>query len=140
MDKATLLRTRTGTQGTFGVLSLEDFECCSLELPWEQNKNSVSCVPTGVYFAEFIHSTHYGPCYWLHDVPGRSEILIHTGNFAGDESEGYETHSAGCILVGKRFGRFGGQNAVLLSRKTLRKFVDKVMQRENFSLEIKEMF
>ncbi len=140
MELVTLMRTRTGPQGTFGVLTAENFECCSLELPWKGNQNSISCVPEGTYFSEFIHSTHYGPCYWVHDVPGRSEILIHSGNFAGDTEQGYETHSAGCILVGERFGKFDNQDAVLLSRKTLRKFTDRIMQRENFNLEIKEMY
>ena len=140
MELLTLMRTRTGEQGTFGVLSAPNFECCVAELPWRDNENNISCIPTGTYLCQFIHSSTYGPCYWLRDVPGRSEILIHTGNFAGDESRGWITHSAGCLLLGERFGAFKGQEAVLLSRKTLRCFVDKVMQRKNFNLEIKEMY
>ena len=140
MELVQLLRTRSGDQGTFGIISAPDFECCAAELPWRDNQNSISCIPTGTYFCEFIHSSTYGPCYWVHNVPGRSEILIHTGNLAGDESKGWKSHSAGCVLLGDRFGVLGGQEAVLLSRKTLRRFVDRVMDRKNFNLEVKEMF
>jgi len=140
MDTVRLLRTSTDVQGTFGVLVVEDFECCSLELPWRDNENNISCISTGTYTAQFIISSHYGPCYWVQGVPGRSEILIHTGNLAGDESEGWESHSAGCVLVGERRGVLGDQKAVLLSRKTLRRFIDRVMGREDFQLEIKELY
>jgi len=140
MDPIRLLRTSTGTQGTSGVLVAEDFECCTLELPWHDNEINISCIPTGTYTAQFIVSNHYGPCYWIRGVPGRSEILIHTGNLAGDENEGWKSHSAGCILVGERRGALGGQKAVLLSRKTLRRFVDRIMGREDFQLTIKEFY
>ena len=140
MDTLRLLRTTTGEQGTFGVLIADDWECCSLELPWKDNQVSISCIPTGTYQAQFITSPTYGPCYWLRDVPGRSEILIHTGNLAGDEEMGWKSHSAGCALLGERRGVLGDQEAVLLSRKALRRFVDRVMNRKDFQLEVQEMF
>lgn len=140
MDTVRLLRTSTGKQGTFGVLIADDFECCTCELPWRNNTNNISCIPPGTYDAQFIVSNHYGPCYWIRGVPSRTEILIHTGNLAGDTEYGWKTHSAGCILVGERRGVLGDQEAVLLSRKTLRRFVDRVMEREDFQLEIKELF
>ena len=139
-DVVRLLRTKTGEQGTFGVIVAGDFECCSLELPWHDNRNCISCIPTGTYEAQFIVSSTYGPCYWIRGVPGRSEILIHTGNLAGDESEGWKSHSAGCVLIGERRGVLGDQEAVLLSRKTLRRFTDQVMDREDFQLEVQEMY
>lgn len=140
MDMARLLRTDTDKQGTFGVLIFENWQCCTLELPWRNNQVNISCIPEGKYTAQFIVSSHYGPCYWIRNVSSRSEILIHTGNLAGDEEYGWKTHSAGCILVGERRGVLGGQEAVLLSRKTLRRFIDRIMNRENFELEIKEMY
>ena len=140
MESVQILRTRTGEQGTFGVLTAGGFECCTCELPWKDNLNYYSCIPAGRYPAVFIHSSTYGPCYWLKEVEGRSEILAHTGNLAGDVNKGWETHSAGCVLFGESFGVLGQQDAVLLSRKTLRHFVDKVMQRENFIMDIQEMY
>ena len=46
----------------------------------------------------------------LHDVPGRSQILIHPGNYPKD--------TLGCILVGSE----KDENAVYHSRKTWKKF------------------
>jgi len=140
MDTVRLRRITTGEQGTFGVLIADEWECCTLELPWRNNENNISCIPPGTYSAIFIKSSTYGPCYWIQDVPSRSEILIHTGNLAGDVSEGWKTHSAGCVLIGERRGVLGDQEAVLLSRKTLRGLVDQVMAREGFKLEIEEMY
>ena len=140
METVQLLRTRTGPQGTFGVISTGDWECCTAELPWKDNQNRISCIPPGQYTAIYIKSSSYGACYWLQEVPGRTEILIHSGNFAGDKSKGWVAHSAGCILLGDRFGVLGDQEAVLLSRKTIRKFVSDVMACNNFILDIQEMF
>lgn len=76
-----------------------------LELPWLENKRAVSCTPEGTY-----RVTKEPPIpmndpkgrkerwYWhfrLHDVPGRSGILIHRGQ--------HPKNSKGCILVGSRF-------------------------------------
>lgn len=89
--------------------------CKTLELPWLENKRSVSCIPEGKYRVtkekpiphddpntdeDESGGRIYRP-YWhfrLHGVPGRSGILIHRGN--------NPTHSQGCILVGARFGDF----------------------------------
>lgn len=135
-----LLRTSTGSQGTFGVLITRHYECYTLELPWHDNRNSISCIPVGVYDAQFIISSKYGPAYWIRKVPDRSEILIHSGNFAGDRSEGWETHSLGCIMLGESKGVLGSQKAILLSRKALRQFIDREMERDDFKLEVKEMY
>lgn len=142
MDRVRLLRIETGKQGTFGILIVGDWTwaCWTLELPWRNNQTNISCIPEGNYAATFIKSPTFGPCYWIREVPSRTEILIHTGNLAGDEEYGWKTHSAGCILVGERRGVLGGQEAVLLSRKTLRRFIDRIMGWEDFELEIKEMF
>jgi hypothetical protein len=55
-------------------------------------------------------------------VPGRSYILLHEGNFSGDKEIGLRTHSAGCVLLGRKRGRLYGQNAVLSSRTARREF------------------
>lgn len=67
----------------------------SLELPWKNNQNYISCIPTGEYTAVKHISPKFGECFWLQDVPNRSEILIHKGNFHYD--------ILGCILIGKDF-------------------------------------
>ena len=64
----------------------------TLELPDLGNQKNISCIPEGEYEVHRIYSPKFGKCFHLQDVPGRSEILIHKGNYNKD------TH--GCILVG----------------------------------------
>lgn len=64
----------------------------TLELPDLGNQQNISCIPEGKYEVHRIYSPKFGKCFHLQDVPGRSEILIHKGNYNKD------TH--GCILVG----------------------------------------
>lgn len=83
---------------TLGELALYDNgkvkgHFMTLELPWKENERQVSCIPKGIYKAVKHVSPKFGKCLWLQDVPGRSEILIHKGNFYTD--------ILGCILIGK---------------------------------------
>jgi hypothetical protein len=64
----------------------------SLELPDENNKRNVSCIPEGTYQAIKHQSPKHGDSLWVQNVPNRSEILIHKGN--------YYTDILGCILIG----------------------------------------
>lgn len=54
-------------------------------------------------------------------VPGRSAILIHSGNFAGDKSKGFKSDVDGCILPGFGVGIVSGQKGVTRSRLALDK-------------------
>jgi len=69
------------------------FNCYTLELPWNDNKKQISCIPKGEYNVEKRQSTKYKNHFHVLDVPNRSYILIHRGN--------YNWHTKGCILVGK---------------------------------------
>lgn len=64
----------------------------SLELPWLNNQRRISCIPEGEYIAIKHKSPKFGQSLWLQNVPNRSEILIHRGNFYRD--------ILGCILIG----------------------------------------
>lgn len=64
----------------------------SLELPWLDNQRNISCIPKGAYKARKHNSPKFGESLWIQDVPNRSEILIHKGNFYTD--------ILGCILIG----------------------------------------
>ena len=55
------------------------FAC--VELPWLQNQPDISCIPTGTYEVIKHVSPKFGPCFWVQDVPNRSEILIHVANY-----------------------------------------------------------
>lgn len=81
-----------------------------LERPWLDNQCNVSCIPEGVYWARWMDrsaSGKYKRCWHVQDVPGRSGILIHTGNVV--------RHTLGCLLPGKRYGELSGNPAVLSS-------------------------
>jgi len=115
-------------QQTLGVLRHEPsgWACCTLELPWVDNKNRRSCIPPGVgeeaitYKAKRHESSRYGECLWLPGVRGRSEILIHAGNYVSD--------TLGCILVGAQFMDLDGDSLtdVTSSRQTLAVLLQKI--------------
>lgn len=77
---------------TLGRLYCGDFQCFTLELPDLGNRSRVSCIPAGRYKAFKRHSPSNGPCIELRDVPGRTHIQIHAGN--------YTRQIQGCILPG----------------------------------------
>lgn len=87
-----LTRIESGSAFTHGIITHNDvFICHTIEPPWKGNQRNVSCIPDGEYTCTWQ--------YWrkpkrvdIVDVPGRSEIQIHTGNHPSD--------SKGCILPG----------------------------------------
>lgn len=139
MKQVMLFRYNSCDQGVKGYWYTPGFEARILELPWRGNKPNRSCIPPGEYHVTLRHSKRFGWCYHLQDVYGRTWILVHSGNFAGDVTKGYKTHSFGCLLMGKYFGTLTRQRAVLLSRATLRKFVN-FMKGEPFMLKITDVF
>lgn len=134
-----LCRLRRSDQGTQGMLLFEDFNCHTLELPWRDNQRSISCIPAGEYNCKIRQSPRFGTTYHVKEVPGRSYILIHSGNWAGDIHKGYKSHVNGCILLGKKAGWLAGQRAVLSSRITIRRFME-FMNYEPFTLKVLEAF
>tara|TARA_R110000851_G_scaffold9579_3_gene35577 strand:- start:26801 stop:27187 length:387 start_codon:yes stop_codon:yes gene_type:complete len=77
---------------TVGRLRCGNFSCLTLELPWLDNNQNVSCIPAGVYEAEKYQSPAHGPVILLKGVPNRTWIEMHAGN--------YTRQILGCILVG----------------------------------------
>lgn len=141
METVTIKRLRSGDQGTEGELVAGAFTCKTMELPWRDNQHGVSCIPAGVYKAEWRWSPkRQRNIYYIQEVPGRDVIQIHSGNFAGDESLGFQSDVEGCILLGARFAEGVNakglpQRAVLESRKTLAAF-EAHMKQGPFALEI----
>lgn len=96
--KAILTRKSKTDKQTLGQLDVGDFSCFTLELPdlnndgIEGNEVRSSCIPEGIYKVKRHNSPKFGRTFWIQDVPGRSAILIHPGN--------YYYHTLGCVLVG----------------------------------------
>jgi hypothetical protein len=102
----------------------EERLCETLELPWRDNYRGISCIPEGAYECRIGHSPFRGyPVYWLQDVPGRSDVQIHIGNFPKD--------IRGCILVGTE----RGTDMVVHSKIAFNKFMER-MGGKDFTLEI----
>lgn len=117
-----LQRLTESNEGTQGVVSdlLGNNVCRTLELPWRNNERRISRIEAGTYEVVPHSGTRFKNALKLLDVPGRSHILIHAGNWAGDTSLGFKSDSLGCILPCMTFGTLDGQRAGLRSREALR--------------------
>lgn len=136
MIRVALRRGHSKDWGTPGLLTLPDGSCFhTLELPWRNNRRQKSCIPEGSYVCQITRSPRFGRVYAVTGVDGRSNILFHSGNYAGDIDKGYKTHVQGCILLGKRTGDMGGQRAVLVSRPAVSEFMSRLAG-QPFILEI----
>ncbi len=98
----TLNRLADTGVSTFGqLIDAEQNEICkTLELGWHDNLPDKSCIPAGTYKMAPRFSPKHGLEVWtLQNVPGRSDIEIHVGNFSRD--------TLGCILLGSAYEDFG---------------------------------
>ena len=77
---------------TIGRLSIDDFQCFTLELPDLDNQKRISCIPAGDYEYETYQSPKHGKVLLLKDVKDRTFIEVHAGN--------YTYQILGCIIVG----------------------------------------
>lgn len=113
-----------GTQ-TLGVLYVIEgnkilFECKTLELPYLNNKNKISCIPPTTYKVvkrKTKHSRYKYEHLHILGVPNRNYILIHGAN--------YYTDLLGCITVGNKFKDINNDNLddVLNSLNTLKELL-----------------
>lgn len=135
MRQFILKREESTDQGTPGTFRGDGLALFTLELPWRDNLPRISCIPPGRYVCKPYSSPKYRDVYVLQSVPGRSSILIHSGNWAGDISKGLRSDVQGCILVGLSLGELSGQTAVTSSRAALNNLRN-VIGRETFELVI----
>lgn len=139
MELVHLVRTQESDQGTLGFwFAPDNWWCYALELPDRQNRSNISRIMAGIYDVVWARSARYGWKYLLKDVPGRTWVRAHKGNFAGDKAMGYRTHSAGCILLGQSYGFMHRQLAVMNSGTTVRRFEERMFQRP-FRLHIHDI-
>lgn len=127
MIKATLQRFLHG-EVTFGKLTFDNGahpDIYTLELPFKDNLPNISCIPQGLYNAVKYSSPAHPDVWEILNVPDRSAILMHVGNYAKD--------SKGCILLG--FGINESTPMITRSNKCI-EFLRKYLDGNNFSLEI----
>jgi len=120
-----LIRVSQTDEGTFGVLLKDELPLCvTLELPWKQNAPNISCIPAGSYNVQSFYSEKHGQVWEILNVPARSAILLHEGNFPSD--------SMGCIICAQYFS--GKETAIYNSVETI-KFLRSVLA-STFTLKV----
>lgn len=91
-----IYRTKQESKGTISAnfLNLGDDTFnqfgYNVELPFESNAQMISCIPSGFYPFEKRVSDKRGEYLVILNVPNRTDVLVHVGNFMKDTN--------GCIL------------------------------------------
>ena len=123
--KALLSRTLESDKQTTGYFYLYDkegtqiFRAVALELPDRDNETFVSRIPAGTYTVKKRFSKKYQHHYHIKDVPDRTLILIHPGN--------YYHNTKGCVLLGTKFRDINqdGERDVYISRPVVQRLLEK---------------
>lgn len=130
----TLILTRTNDDGkqTKGTLRSKDgiWGRFTLERPWKNNQTNISCIPKGEYLVKWTFSYRFlRYTYQVMNVPGRSGIRFHKGNFFFNVE--------GCILLGSGYSDINhdGEVDIINSTQTMKEF-EILMGQEDFHLTI----
>jgi len=140
MINALMIRIESGDQGTFSYFLCSELgiKVQLIELPDRGNERGMSRIPAGEYLCTPFYSKKFGHCWLINGVPGRSGVLFHCGNFAGDTRLGWKTHSRGCVLPGWYKGIAGKQKAILNSQRAMTELRTRI-GRNPFKLKIIEL-
>lgn len=101
---------------TLGMLTIECVKhdpFFTLENPKRESEKD-SLIPTGSYICQPYSGTKFKNVYIVNNVPDRSAILFHWGNFEKD--------TEGCILIGDGAGMLSGQPAITASKLAFERF------------------
>lgn len=133
--KLLLQRDPYGPKGTTGELSIDGGPrfCDTLERP--RNDEPFPCIPAGTFPVVLHSSPHFGRLMpLLQNVPDRSDIEMHWGN--------YVTDSEGCILVGDTRGVLGdGEPFILNTREAFDRLfaaIEAAAEQGDLTIEIRE--
>lgn len=142
MKEATLIRSKDQTIQTLGGIiststpELGVFVARSMELPWKNNENNISCIPPGIYTCKYTRSNRMSLekgydvfTYEIMNVPNRAGIRIHSAN--------YFFQLKGCCAVGdaNKDINLDGNLDIIHSGDTVKRFVE-YMNKEDFKLTI----
>ena len=96
MREVFLSRVKLTSTYTRGVIDVENEAPFSvLELPWRNNEVERSCIPAGTYILEQFFHKEWGITWFFQHVPGRTDVILHWGNFLKD--------TRGCPLIATFF-------------------------------------
>lgn len=103
----------------------------TLEPPWNNNEENISCVPSGIYECKLVNSPKFGRTFEITSVENRTDILFHAGNYPRD--------TKGCVLLGMNFWvaeKAPAVNQSKLANESLMKYME-LNKLEEFTLTIK---
>lgn len=84
-----ILQRSYGAQGTNGTLYYEGKRICyTIELPWRNNKQRISCIPIGRYKLVKKRYSKHGEQIGIPAVLDREAILLHAANDAQRDLQG----------------------------------------------------
>lgn len=115
----------------------DELICHTMEKPWLQNKNDISCVPAGLYDLLPRVSPKQGKTYYLSnpklnvtlDTPGtRTYIQLDVAN--------KQSELLGCIALGESFDVWSSEQVVTNSADA-KKYLMEMLAGGNHTLEIK---
>lgn len=122
-----LYRVSSTDRGTLGFLEVDGTPIClTLEEPWRNNQQDISCVPCGKYIGVEHDGNLKKDVFRLENVPGRTGVLIHIGNTLKD--------TEGCILVGRGFKYVG--DALFITESTVALALLRGLLKPPFDIEI----
>ena len=127
-----LSRIESNDKCTRGVLTVDgEAICVTLENPWLDNQEDISCIPAGIYGLKPFNGATKKNVYQIMDVPDRTYVLIHIGNT--------EKNTEGCVLPGSYYGELAGEPAVLNSGKAMR-ILRGLLKNDSHTIEIINCF
>jgi len=118
MRKIYLKRFYRDIDRCLGVWTMDELEwpLFTLEPSWKENKLDISCIPTMVYILWPFDSPQHGKCFVIKDVPKRTVIEVHVGNWV--------KQTEGCILIGQGIGQLNGEIGITDSTNALHLLLD----------------
>ena len=132
-----LTRLAGNSKQTTGYLIVHDVfkthaQFATIELPWLDNNPFVSCIPPGTYTAKKILSPTFGWCIQILNVPNRTNILLHYGNFY--------TNTKGCILIGSKFSKINHDSQINItsSRGAIKQLTSYFKPNQIFNITIQK--
>ena len=118
------------TLGFLSVKFIKHLPLYTLENPWKDNHRNISCIPEGIYRLKDYSSLKYQSVFEICEVPNRTKILFHIGNYPED--------TRGCILPGLGSQFYGNRLMVTRSGDAMRLF--KEIANDGMSIEIRNEF
>lgn len=138
MNKRITLQRFSNDKVTFGKMKLEWLpehkDIYTIELP-KNNGEHGYCITQGLYNCIPHNSPNHPNTWEILNVPNRTSILIHQGNYAC-EVNGHGSDTEGCILPGLTIN----ESTPMVGRSVdAMKYLHELIGTDNFSIEIKDV-